>query len=83
MAKMRSGQHSSGVFCSFVFHEQVQRGEILVSNTDHKHVCRVMHKDGFIEYIFWDEADLANPGGATFEEAVESFDKYCMYALGA
>lgn len=32
---------------------------------------------------FWDEAEMACPGGATFEEAVESFDNYCKYCLGA
>ena len=81
---MRSGICEDGRFCSFRFHDQIQTEEILVESTDdHPHVVKVTHKDGFVEYAFWDESDLAAPGGATFEEAVKSFDDYCKYYLGA
>lgn len=83
MSKMRSGMHPSGLFCSFVFHDQIQKGEIDTFATSHSHIIEVVHKDGFVEYAFWDEAALACPGGATFEEAVEAFDRYCTYMLGA
>lgn len=83
MTKMRSGIHQSGSFCPIVFHDQIQKGEIDTFATSHPHVIEVVHKDGFIEYAFWDEAAMACPGGATFEEAVESFENYCKYCLGA
>ncbi|AEZ66271.1 hypothetical protein EXT67_20460 [Pectobacterium atrosepticum] len=82
MAKMRSGMLPSGMFCSIKFHDQIQAGEIFVEATDHPHVAEVTHKDCYVEYVFWDEAALACPGGATYEEAVESFDNYCKYYLG-
>lgn len=83
MGKMRSGQHSSGLFCPMVFHDQIQKGEIFVEATDHPHVVEVTHKDNFVEYAFWDEAGLACPGGETYEEAVKNFNFYCEFVLGA
>lgn len=79
--KMRSGMLPSGEFSPLRFHDQIQTGDIDTFSTDHPHVIRVVHKDDFVEYAFWDEAGLACPGGATYEEAVESFDNYCKYCL--
>lgn len=83
MIKMRSGMLPSGMFCPIKFHDQIQSGEIDTFATVHNHVIEVVHRDGFVEFAFWDEGALACPGGATYEEAVESFDNYCKYFLGA
>lgn len=83
MTKMRSGILPDGItFCPIKFHDQIQSGEIDTFSTVHEHVIEVVHKDGFVEFAFWDEAGLACPGGATYAEAVESFDNYCKYCLG-
>lgn len=83
MTKMRAGRRPTGDFCPIRFHDQIQRGEICTFDTEHPHVIRVVHYyDSFVEFAFWDEAGLACPGGATYEEAVESFDNYCKYCLG-
>lgn len=82
MTKMRAGRHPNGGFCPIRFHDQIQAGEIDTFATSHTHVIEVVHNDGFVEFAFWDEAAMACPGGAAYEEAVESFDNYCKYCLG-
>lgn len=83
MSKMKAGLHPNGDFCPIIFHHQIQSGEICTFDTEHSHVIGVIHaRDNLIEFAFWDEAGLACPGGATYEEAVQSFDNYCKYCLG-
>lgn len=82
MGKVRSGLRSDGLFCPSLFHKQFHNGRFEMEATNHNHIGRVIFLDGTDEYIFWDEAGLASPGGATFEEAVNSFNDYCQYVLG-
>lgn len=82
MTKMRSGMLPNGMFSPLKFHDQIQTGEIRTFSTTHEQVIEVVHRDGFVEFAFWDEAAMACPGGATYGEAVESFDNYCKYCLG-
>lgn len=83
---MRSGiivlPNGTQVFDGFKFFNQIQKKEIRVIDTHHKSIAKVVHTDGFEEYVFWDEAGLAGPGGTTFDEALEQLNRYEHYIKG-
>lgn len=70
------------IFDSFKFHNQIKNKEIEVTDTQHKFIAKVTHKCGYVEYIFWDEADMACPGGETYEQALNQLNSYIHYLEG-
>lgn len=82
MTKMRSGMLPNGMFSPLKFHDQIQTGEIRTFSTTHEQVIGVVHRDGFVEFAFWDEAAMACPGGPSYDEALSNLISYHKYYLG-
>lgn len=70
---------ADGMFCPVLFHEQCMAESFVTYRTDHDHIIQIKHPDGFVEFIMWDEAGLAMPGGVDYMHTLTMFNDYCAW----